>query len=354
MNNYSYLKLSLISCFLLLGLATAFAQSTLPDPVFYYQFEDGSGNFVTDAGPNGDDGEIFGTFDTTWVDGYDGGGFLFDGATYIACPSFDLQSNSGSFAAWVKGYSGGRIKTIFSAGDNETGGGFGAENEMHLHLEEQATDVWAGGEASFYQHNGGATEFFIWSDPDKGLSSAGVPPVNPTTFIDSIWRHITVVWGGGNIKMYVNGDLLADTTWNAVAPNYQFSVIRIGSMLGGGRAFQGVLDEVQAFDWLLSDAEVMEVYSQATNIGKSTPAFEMKAYPNPANDQLNVTFASKPGVETEVAILNSLGQTLNSETITTSGSYSSHKLNVSKLPAGVYMVKVTYEGKTALKKVFVD
>ena len=352
MNYYLKLKHCLLSCILILVITPGFTQ--LNNPLFHYKFEDGSGNFVVNEA-GGLDGEIMGTYDTTWVKGYEGGGFLFDGATFIEVPQQGLNSNSGSFAAWVKGYSGGRIKTIFSAGDNTDGGGFGPENEMHLHLEEQATDIWAGGEASFFQNNGGGKEFFIWSDPDKGLTNPAVPPVNPATFIDTVWRHLAVTWGGGFVKMYVNGDLLVDTAWTPVASDYNFSVIRIGSMLNGGRAYEGVLDEVQGWDWILSDSEVQEAYGQAVGIwDNKTPAFLLNTYPNPAKNQLNVEFASKIGKTAEVSLLNIHGQVLSLESFVMAESISRQMFDVSTLSSGIYMVKVSIEGDTSFEKVIIE
>ena len=353
MINYNYLKTGLLSCLLLLAFSTVSAQF-VDEPLFYYKFEDGSGEFATDSSANFEDASIVGNYDTTWTDGYNGGGFYFDGDTYMEIPSTGLNSNSGSFAAWIKGYDG-RIRTIFSAGDNTTGGGFGGENEMHIHLEGAASGVWAGGEASFYQHNGGDRQFFIWSDPDKGLADPAVPPVNPTVFGDTVWRHLAVTWGGGNVKMYVNGALLADTTWTPTANGtaYNFTTLRLGTMLdGGNRKFHGVMDEVQAWDWILADADIMTVYSQVTGIEDlEKHDFQLKAYPNPAQDLLNVSFASSAGKVAEVSVMNTYGQTLSRENFVTSASSSRHTLDVSELASGVYLVQVTIDGQSSFQKV---
>lgn len=345
-------SLSLLGCMLFLGTTTVFAQ--LPDPVFYYKFEDGSGTFVTNES-GGVDGEIMGNADDNWVDGYLGGGFQFDGSTFIAVPQQGLKSGNASFAAWVKGYSGGRIKTIFSAGDNEGGGGFGPENEIHLHLEEAATDIWAGGEASFVQYTDESKDFFIYSDPEKGLSDPAVPPVNPTTFIDTTWRHIAVVWGGGKVKMYVNGEVLVDEDWSPVGASYNISTIRIGSMLNGGRAFEGVLDEVQAWDWILSDAEVMDVYGQSVGLfDRDIPSFQVNAYPNPVKDHLNVEFTSQIGKVAVISLINATGQIMSQKKFTMFQNISQQRFEINNMTAGMYLVKVDIEGDVSFQKVIID
>jgi hypothetical protein len=354
MNNYSYLTRGLFSCILLVGFALSASAQFIDDPLFYYKFEDGSGAFATDSSANIDDGVIVGDTDTTWVDGYTGGGFLFNGVTNIEVPSTGLSSTAGSFSCWVKGYEG-RLRTIFSAGDNTDGGGFGPENEFHVHLEGAATDIWAGGEASMVQNVAQNTEFFIYSDPEKGLASAGVPPVNPTVFGDSVWRHLGVTWGGGNVKMYVNGQLLADTTWTPAAPSYNFSVLRVGSMLNGSRGFVGVLDDVQAWDFILSDADMQTVYNQTLTgiFGQEVSAFQVKVYPNPANEQLTIDFSASAGMDAEVSLLNPVGQTLNTTRFVASEGVNSRIMNVSTMAAGMYLVKVVLNGQESFRKVSV-
>ncbi len=352
MSNYFYFTRILITSLLVGAFTLSASAQFLDDHLFFYTFEEGSGAFANDSSGDFRDGTIVGDTDTAWVDGYSGGGFFFNGVTNIEVPVQGLNSNVGSFACWVKGYDG-RIRTIFSAGDNTDGGGFGGENELHLHLEGAAGGIWAGGEASLYQHNGGAKEFFIWSDPEKGLADAAVPPVNPTVFGDSVWRHLGVTWGGGSVKMYVNGELLADTTWTPVAAAYNFSVIRIGSMLGGGRGFVGVLDDVQAWDFVLDAAQMDEVYNQkfVGVLDRKAPTFQINAYPNPATEQLTVDFSSKAGMDAEVSLMNSFGQTVNTTSMVSAEGLNRHNMDVSNLTAGVYLVKVVLNGQESYRKV---
>lgn len=71
----------------------------------------------------------------------------------------------------------------------------------------------------------------------------------------------------------------------------------------------------------------------------------LNIYPNPANDFLHIT-TSANGVKT-VAIYDVVGkQVLNTTT-------ANEVINVSSLNAGIYMVKITEEGKTATRKLVI-
>ncbi|MEZ4686076.1 MAG: T9SS type A sorting domain-containing protein [Bacteroidia bacterium] len=129
---------------------------------------------------------------------------------------------------------------------------------------------------------------------------------------------------------------------------------RIGTMLdGGNRKFVGIMDEVQGWDFILSDTDVMTVYGQAVGLfGKETPSFPMNAYPNPATDQLNVEFSAKSGQPAEIVLMNAQGQTVSQESFTTQAS-NTRRLSVSNLATGVYMVKVSVDGLSSFQKVVV-
>ncbi|KGO80968.1 hypothetical protein Q762_10005 [Flavobacterium cauense R2A-7] len=71
----------------------------------------------------------------------------------------------------------------------------------------------------------------------------------------------------------------------------------------------------------------------------------LNIYPNPANDFLHIT-TSANGVKT-VTIYDVVGkQVLNTTT-------ANEVINVSSLNAGIYMVKITEEGKTATRKLVI-
>ena len=155
-------RLICLTCFILvLGLATGASA----DLLVHYKFDETSGSVAVDASGNGNDGTINGT--PTWVEGTLGNAFDFWGYESVTLPAtaMGLTSDIGSVAFWMNAdvidFTG--INTVFWAGDNTDGGGFGWENEMHVHLESAVPGTWNGGELSFFAIANPNT--FLHTDP---------------------------------------------------------------------------------------------------------------------------------------------------------------------------------------------
>jgi len=171
-----------------------------------------------------------------------------------------LRSDAGTVSFWVNmAEVTGGINTIFWGGDNITGGGFGPENEMHIHVEVPVADIWLGGEFGFYLR-GDPNNIHLHSDPDKG-DVPGVAPVNPILIDDGQWHHITGTWGSedGNAKLYFDGQLLHEMAYDWTNISYPLTNVYLGQMAGGGRTFIGLLDEVQIYGGALSADEILTV-----------------------------------------------------------------------------------------------
>jgi len=127
----------LILFVLAVGLAlTSTASARL---IGWFRLDETSGTIVADSSGQGNNGTIGGT--PEWVAGKLGGAMQFSGDDSITLPAgtMGLGPNVGSVAFWVNTGAPSAIYTIFWAGDNTTGGGFGPENEMHVHLESAGT-----------------------------------------------------------------------------------------------------------------------------------------------------------------------------------------------------------------------
>ncbi len=70
---------------------------------------------------------------------------------------------------------------------------------------------------------------------------------------------------------------------------------------------------------------------------------KMEVFPNPATGVVNVNYG---GGEAQMEVLNLLGETLSSKMITTGNNI----IDLSELASGVYFVKVTANGKSAVQK----
>ncbi|MBN2182053.1 MAG: discoidin domain-containing protein [Sedimentisphaerales bacterium] len=252
-----------VICLICFIFVLSLAASASAELVVHYKLNETFGTTAADSSGNGYDGTINGS--TNWVAGYLDGALELTGGCNITLPAAEmgLTSDIGSVAFWMNTDVPTAIYTIFWAGDNTTGGGFGAENEMHVHLESAGT-YWRGGELSFFAIANPNT--FLHTDPTKG--AAGTAPVNPLLMGDQQWHHVAATWGDGSVKLYVDGVIISQSAYNS--SSYQLSVIYLGQMANASRTYVGKLDDAQMYDHALTDADVDLAMKGGTPLGPAT------------------------------------------------------------------------------------
>lgn len=128
-NTLTYLWLV---CFLLMGtlLQPLDAQDVLKDLVLALTFDEGAGNTVKDWSGQGNDAEVDGKAD--WIEGKVGGGFQFDGDTWVVAPHIPLDGRDFTVQFWVKTGLSTDQEVVFSQYESN------AEN-LSLHLRIHST-----------------------------------------------------------------------------------------------------------------------------------------------------------------------------------------------------------------------
>jgi hypothetical protein len=240
--------------------------------VGWWKLDETGGTVAADSSGQGHDGTIAGT--PAWMPGLHGGAMQFSGDDSITLPAADMGMSStvGSVSFWVNAGAPPGIGTIFWAGDNNTGGGFGPENEMTVHLE-QAGTYWQGGEVSFWTPSS-----FLYSDPQKSV--AGSAPINPILVSDNQWHHVAATWGGpdNNVKLYIDGALIHSAAYSP--GGWAFTNMYLGRMANSSRFFNGLLDDVQLYNHAMNEAEIYTAM-----VGISVGA---ASNPNPADKATDV------------------------------------------------------------------
>lgn len=303
------------SVFFILCMLAFLAQlaSAQPTPVVHYQFNETDGTVVSDATGNGNDGSI--DCDTCWTEGYVGGAIMLDGVYRVTLPgeNIGLDSDLGSVAFWMwAGEVTGDIYTMFWAGDNTTGGGFGdPDNEMHIHLEE-AGDAWAGGELSFVF--GGATKqhTFLFSDKDKPGGLGAAPSADVITLDDEQWHHVACTWNnGGNAAMYIDGaEVWVDYVYDNPDGTFIMDHMYIGTMGNASRGFVGKIDDFWLFDDVLLLEDIQDLYN-LTSIQdyKVQTGFILDAnYPNPFKQTTTISYYLPKDCDVLLTVYNTIGQ----------------------------------------------
>jgi len=243
---------ALLAVFILtvwIGQTPAFAQAN-PDNgdvtsglVGHWKLDETSGTNIIDYASN-NDGTVQGGLDpsTASVDGAIGQGLQLQRSSgdYIALGPDNtglLGSALGSISLWFKTNGGAAdVQTLWYAAD-ECGGGFGNENELHIHLAPTNN-------LGFFINGSGSVSF---SAPQE---------VN-----DNRWRHIVAIWDiSGEASIYIDAQLAADATHGA--NEFLFGAdMRIGATCNDtSRNFNGAIDDVRIYNRALSADDVALLY----------------------------------------------------------------------------------------------
>ncbi|MDR6966331.1 chitodextrinase [Flavobacterium arsenatis] len=181
--------------------------------------------------------------------------------------------------------------------------------------------------------NESAVDFFGYSDDFNVLSANTV----------ATWYHFVYSYDGVNVKLYKNGVLLATEPKNLNTAVYD--MFSLGRSLDYASVFDGAIDDLKIYNYALSQEEITALYTtNSLSISDFNQSLsEIKLYPNPASDILNIqTNSTLKSVE----IYNIQGQKVVSS--------NQKQINVAHLASGVYLVKIQDENaKIATKKIVI-
>lgn len=159
---------------------------------------------------------------------------------------------------------------------------------------------------------------------------------NVSTFTSqsaNTWYHFVYVYNGTTAKIYKNGVLAGqdNKNWNTVNNN---DIFRLGIGVGNEFMFNGAIDDLKIYNYVLSDTDILSLYNNnmLSAAGYTIPKNAVRLHPNPAHEVLNID--SETEVQ-KVEIYSIHGQKV----------LLSHQnqVNVSALPAGIYVVKTYHE-----------
>ncbi len=103
-----------------------------------------------------------------------------------------------------------------------------------------------------------------------------------------------------------------------------------------------------------ADKDVNEITYDVVGIEEQNTINNVKVYPNPASDNLNVSFMLNYKASVSITVYDMLGKTLMKDNMGTQASgLVSASFDISNLQSGMYLVKVQAAEKTFLTKVFV-
>jgi len=185
----------------------------------------------------------------------------FDGVNdYIEFDNIIPSPNEGTIMVWVKPETK-HIGNIIYIGQ-DSGDGFGDEQELHLSvLENGEFSIYFGSKTTNNNHY----------------------RIDAGNYIPGNWYHLVGMYkNNGFVKLFINGQEVGSDSVNKDIQTFKWiAPTLMGKPRANKRYFKGIIDEVRVYDYLLSNAEIQEIYEEEkpieelprhriTNIGTSS------------------------------------------------------------------------------------
>lgn len=280
----------------------------------YYPF----GGNTQDQSGNMNNGQIngnvtlisdrFGTADCAYH--FDG-----DTGTYIrinASPTIDMTNGQFSISLWCQGASAGM-------------------SNLEILFAQQETQ-----QSSWNAYN----YFLALYDLNKATFGNAW---EPDSLVDTAqWSFYTAVYDNGVDKLYKNAVLVDSVQGVPINLSNHNYVI--------GRSYSGSIDDVRYYNRSLNTAEISEIYALAgscSTTGTEDIQLEnVSAYPNPANDHIDIRSDNLSG-QTQIDIYNITGQKVLQQTV---NGQQTIRISTSDLASGTYLLKLMNNGKISFHK----
>lgn len=136
--------------------------------------------------------------------------------------------------------------------------------------------------------------------------------------------------------LYYNGDHNMSSMMFAADSNSYLATVVIGA----------VNDPTRWFNQYLLNSITVSCPACSLGIENDNIVNDVRAYPNPANTELNIPFTSKIKANVSVSLKNMLGQTVATQSIEASaGQANNARINTSQLPSGIYFYNIEAGGQ---------
>ncbi len=170
------------------------------------------------------------------------------------------------------------------------------------------------------------------------------------------WVHVAITLGSSGAHMYKNGELVDESTDISIRP---IDFRPILNYIGRGQLptllFNGDIDDFRIYNYELSPEEIAKLVSDVnTGLRDFAKRNEIRfnVYPNPANDLLKFIFNTQNETdETTLRFCNIYGELLFKQEIR---NIDEGEINVSGIPAGIYIIKITNGGAFLTRKIMVQ
>lgn len=293
--------------------ATASGEKTL---IANFQFEES----LSDNTINFNNGAAYGTI--SYVNGKSGSKALsLNGSnSFVQLPAEIANHREITIAAWVywKG-------TVFSQRIFDFGNG---ENE-YMYLTPRSTD----GDYRFVIKNNGE---------EQQLRTNSMLGRNK-------WVHVAVTLGSSGASMYIDGQVVSESDAFTISPIDFKPVLNYIGRSQTSNLFSGFIDDFRIYNYALSSEDINKIIGNPSSAIESIVKNDaLILFPLPAKDILKINYISENIYNTStLTIYDIRGKCLMNKDIYQTGNM---EINVSNLPNGMYILKLTNKEESLMKK----
>ena len=246
--------------------------------------------------------------------------FLNGTEDFVQLPATVANQQAITIAAWVFWNGGTPWQRIFEFGNNES---------EYMNLTPRLR---------FSIKNGGA---------EQRLNASSLP--------EGEWAHVAMTLGESGARMFLNGELVDEAADITIRP-FDFKPVLnyIGRGVSEVPMFNGRIDDFRIYNFELSPEKIAKLVSDVTTdiklkAGESEKKFIV--YPVPVKDILNFEFDTNNILNTiTIRLYDIYGRLALHEELS---NKQKGKIDVSNLPAGVYMLKLTNGKEFLTKKIII-
>ncbi len=245
--------------------------------------------------------------------------------SFVQLPSNLANQQEITIATWIYWKGGGAWQRIFDFGNSQSEYMFLTPNNGSSQLR-------------FSIKNGGAEQ-----------------QLNATALVTAKWNHVAVTLAAGAARMYVNGVMVSESNSITISPmDFKPVLNYIGRSQFSDPLLNGYIDDFRVYNYALTANEIAEIPGLLSGIEDTEYVSEKKVsvYPIPAKNILNVKYQGEiNNQKTRIWVYDTNGRLLISVDITDTNET---KLNVSEFPQGVYLLKLTNNAETLVKRFVVN
>lgn len=291
-----------------------------PGLIAHLSFDDN----LLDSTVNFNHGAPYGTI--AYTDGKTGGKAVsLNGSnSFIQLPVNLFNQQDLTIATWIYWRGASAWQRIFD---------FGNGDSEYMFL----TPNSASGQLRFTMRNGGA---------EQQLNTSSIPVGK--------WTHVAVTLGADAVRMYVNGNLVAESSTITIRPmDFKPVLNYIGRSQYPDPLFNGYLDDFRVYNYALTANEIAQisgVFSSLEDMRLNSERY-IELSPIPAKDKLNIRYTSENNsLQSEIEIIAVSGKVVGKRFLNTTNDV----IDVSTLSDGVYVLRLRNNKETLVKRFVIN